>query len=97
MEVNYWIFLSTWFGALCAKLFALDYPVFKSLRNFLEQILGKRHKRLCLVLDIIISPILGAGLAYLLMEPSNIKSAVIVGLTWTSSITLFCNLYRNKP
>lgn len=77
MEVNYWIFLSTWFGALCAKLFALDYPVFKSFRNFLEQILGKRHKRLCLVLDIIISPILGAGLAYLLMGISPLQRKVL--------------------
>ena len=49
--------------------------------------------RWLMLIDILISPVLGALFIYFIMQPNNMKDAVLEGLTWSGT---FVALAKNK-
>lgn len=66
---------------------------FKGLQPMLKKVMPEMGERWVVLLDIIVSPILGALFIYFIMQPSNMKDAVLEGLTWSGT---FVALAKNK-
>ena len=47
-------------------------------------------------LDFILLPIIGAVLSMVLLEPSNLKSAIFAGLSWSGSLMALLNNKKSK-
>ena len=87
-------FFFTWIGALCGHILSLYSLDFKGTKPFLEKIIPKKSETLYIRIDFLILPIIGALLAYILLEPTNIKASIFSGLSWSG--TLSALLRKNK-
>jgi hypothetical protein len=58
---------------------------FVGTKPFWEKIIPGKQESTYHFIDFIVLPIIGCFLAVTLLEPNNIKSAVIAGLTWSGS------------
>jgi len=88
----YWsILVVTYFGALCGHVLSLYSPKFKGLTPFLEKFLPGKSATIYFRLDFFILPIIGTFLAFNLLEPANIKTALFAGMTWSGSLLAILN------
>lgn len=92
-QINVTLLISVWFGAFCAMAFSVMSKGFKGLQPLLKKIFPKMGERWLILLEVLISPVLGSIFTYLIMEPSNMKDAVLEGLTWSGT---FVALAKNK-
>lgn len=89
-----WILCAlVWFGAFLAMAFSVTSKGFKGLQPMLKKVMPEMEERWVVLLDLIVSPIFGALFIYFIMQPSNIKDAVLEGLTWSGT---FVALSKNK-
>ncbi|MFB9842505.1 hypothetical protein [Mucilaginibacter ginsenosidivorans] len=87
------IFL-TWIGALCGHILSLYSHDFAGAKPFLEKIFPDHSNKFYDRLELIIVPVIGALLAFVLLDPTNLKSSIFAGLSWSG--TLSSLLKRNS-
>jgi hypothetical protein len=82
----------TWVGAMCGHILSLysnDFSSndFSGTRPFLEKILPNKSDTFYHRLDLVLLPIIGAILAFCLLDPNSAKSSIFAGLSWSGTIT----------
>lgn len=80
------LLLCTWLGALFGHILSLYDTSFHGCRSFVSRIIPNKKDVFYERIDLILLPIVGCLLAYLLLDPSNIKSATFAGLTWSGTL-----------
>lgn len=80
------LLICTWLGALCGHMLSLYDTAFKGTRSFVSRVIPGKKDVFYERLDMILLPIIGCILAFLLLDPSNIKSATFAGLTWSGAL-----------
>lgn len=84
----------TWLGAVCAHLLSLYSDDFKGTIPFVKKLLPKKSDTFYFRIDFLILPVIGALLAYVLLEPTSLKTSIFAGLSWSG--TLIAMLKRNN-
>ncbi len=80
------IFFQTWLGAICAHILSLYSSSFKGTIPFLKNLFPERSKLFYFRLDFLVLPIIGALLAYVLLDPVGLKSSIFAGLSWSGTL-----------
>ncbi|MDX8553275.1 hypothetical protein MK851_06490 [Tenacibaculum sp. 1B UA] len=88
------IFFKTWLGAICAHILSLYSEEFKGTIPFLKKIFPEKKPAFYFRLDFLVLPLIGALLAYVLLDPISLKSSIFAGLSWSG--TLIALLKRNN-
>lgn len=88
------IFFQTWLGAVCAHLLSLYSDDFKGTIPFVKKLLPNKSKTFYFRIDFIILPLIGALLAFVLLDPNSLKASIFAGLSWSG--TLIAMLKRNN-
>lgn len=88
------IFLQTWLGAVCAHLLSLYSDDFKGVIPFVKKIWPNKSDTFYCRIDFLILPLIGALLAYVLLDPASLKSSIFAGLSWSG--TLIAMLKRSN-
>lgn len=88
------IFFQTWLGAVCAHLLSLYSDDFKGTIPFVKKLLPDKFETIYFRIDFIILPVIGALLAYVLLDPTSLKASIFAGLSWSG--TLIAMLKRNN-
>lgn len=90
-SMDFSLLLQIWFGAFCAMAYSVTAKDFKGLRPLLIKIFPRMSIRWLTTLEIMITPIVGALFTYFVMQPNNMKDAVLEGLTWSGTFVAFAN------
>jgi hypothetical protein len=77
----------TWIGALCGHILSLYSKDFRGTKPFLEKLLPNKSETVYFRIDFLILPIIGSLLAFILLEPTGLKSSVFAGLSWSGALT----------
>lgn len=77
----------TYIGALCGHILSLYSEDFKGAVPFLEKIFPNKSQKFYSRIDFLLLPAIGALLAYVLLDPSNLKSSIFAGLSWSGTLT----------
>ncbi len=88
------IFFQTWLGAVCAHLLSLYSDDFKGTIPFVKKLMPNKSETFYFRIDFIILPLIGALLAYVLLDPTSLKASIFAGLSWSG--TLIAMLKRNN-
>ena len=80
------LLLCTWLGALFGHMLSLYDTSFNGCRSFLSRVIPEKKDVYYDRLELILLPVIGCVLAYLLLDPSNMKSATFAGLTWSGTL-----------
>lgn len=89
LENNIWLVI--WFGALLTHWFSGGKGSNRA-RSYLKKLLPDRKKNLYYILDLIISPVLGAFFAFLTIGPTELTAAIISGATWHLALNRFIDI-----
>lgn len=84
-------YVLAWFGAICGHILSLYSDDFKGCQPFLKKMFPAKKDTFYVRLDFLILPIIGAMLSMVLLEPSNLKSAIFAGLSWSGSLMALLN------
>lgn len=76
----------SWFGAICGHILSLYSDDFKGSQPFLKKMFPNKKETFYVRIDFILLPIIGAVLSMVLLEPTNIKSALFAGLSWSGAL-----------
>ena len=79
----------TWIGAICGHVLSVYAKDFEGTIPFLKQIFPIKKKAFYARLNFLLLPIIGTLLAMIILEPTNLKSCIGAGLSWSGSINLF--------
>lgn len=85
------IYLLSWFGAICGHMLSLYSNEFKGCQPFLRKMFPNKKDTFYVRIDFILLPIIGTVLSITLLEPTNIKSAVFAGLSWSGTLVALLN------
>lgn len=88
-QIDYTVLLQIWFGAFCAMAYSVTAKEFKGLQPLLIKIFPKMSNRWLAFIEILITPVVGALFIYCIMQPNNMKDAVLEGLTWSGTFVAF--------
>lgn len=88
------LLLCTWMGAMFGHMLSLYDTSFKGCKSFLSRVIPGKRDVFYDRLELFLLPIIGCILAYLLLDPSNMRSATFSGLTWSGSLVAL--LKRNS-
>lgn len=80
------VFFETWLGAICAHILSLYSSTFKGTIPFVKSIFPDKSATFYSRLDFVILPVIGTLLAYVLLEPDNLKSSIFAGLSWSGTL-----------
>lgn len=86
----------TWLGALFGHMLSLYDTSFKGCRSFLSRVVPERKDVFYDRLELLLLPAIGSVLAYLLLDPTNIKSATFAGLTWSGTLIALLKRSNSK-
>jgi hypothetical protein len=81
-------------GAICAHILSLYSDEFKGTIPFLKKMFPKRSSTFYFRLDFLVLPLIGALLAFVLLDPISLKSSIFAGLSWSG--TLIALLKKNN-
>ncbi len=90
------VFFKTWLGALCAHILSLYSEEFKGTIPFLKKIFPNKSKTFYFRLDFLVLPLIGALLAYVLLDPISLKSSIFAGLSWSGTLIAVLKKSDNK-
>ncbi|HLO74627.1 hypothetical protein B0I03_101559 [Flavobacterium aquaticum] len=93
-EINEIILFQTWLGALCTHLLSLYSDDFNGTIPFIKKLIPNKSEAFYFRIDFVILPVIGALLAYVLLEPSSLKSSIFAGISWSG--TLIAILRKNN-
>lgn len=79
-------YFQTWLGSVCGHVLSLYSDEFKGSKPFLEKMFPNQSDTFYFRLDFLILPLIGSLLACVLLEPSNIKTCIFSGLSWSGTI-----------
>lgn len=80
------ILLQTWIGALCTHLLSLYNDDFKGTIPFIKKLIPSKSEAFYIRVDFFILPIIGALLAYVLLDPTSLKSSIFAGISWSGTL-----------
>ena len=80
------IFFKTWLGAICAHILSLYSTEFKGTIPFLKKMFPDKSSTFYFRLDFLVLPLIGALLAYVLLDPVSLKSSIFAGLSWSGTL-----------
>lgn len=87
-------FFRIWIGAICAHILSLYSQEFKGTIPFLKQMFPNKSDTFYFRLDFLVLPLIGTLMAFVLLEPTSLKSSIFAGLSWSG--TLIALLKRNS-
>lgn len=87
-------FFQTWIGSICGHILSLYSEDFKGTKPFLQKMFPNKTDTFYFRFDFLILPIIGSLLAFVLLDPINIKTSIFAGLSWSG--TLIALLKKNK-
>ena len=90
------IFFQTWLGAICAHILSLYSDGFKGTVPFLRKFFPEKNDTFYFRLDFLILPLIGALLAYILLDPTNLKSSIFAGLSWSGTLIALLKRSNNQ-
>ena len=79
-------YLFTWVGAVCAHILSLYSDNFNGTMVFLKRMFPNRSETFYFRIDFVILPLIGTFLAIFLLEPTDIKTAIFAGLSWSGAL-----------
>jgi hypothetical protein len=79
-------FFKTWMGAICAHILSLYSDEFKGTIPFLQKIFPNKSTTFYFRLDFVVLPLIGALLAFVLLDPVSLKSSIFAGLSWSGTL-----------
>ena len=82
------ILLLTWLGAVMGHILSLYDREFMGTTSFMKRVLPGKKDSFYERVDFIMLPFIGCLLAFFLLDPSNIKSAIFSGLTWSGTLLI---------
>lgn len=91
VQMDFTLLFQIWFGALCAMAYSVTAKGFKGLQPLLIKLFPQMSSRWLVLLEILITPVVGALFTYCIMQPNNMKDAVLEGLTWSGTFVAFAN------
>jgi hypothetical protein len=80
------LMLFAWLGAMIGHILSIYDKEFKGIHFIINKLLPQRKEIFYDRIDFILLPIIGCILAYILIEPSNYKTAFFAGLTWSGTL-----------
>ena len=86
----------TWIGAICGHILSVYAKDFEGNIPFLKQIFPNKKKAFYARLNFLLLPLIGTLLAMIILEPTNLKSCIGAGLSWSGSINLFLKKTQEK-
>lgn len=89
-------FFLAWFGAISGHLLSLYSKDFQGTQPFLRKMFPDKQESFYVRADFILLPIIGTVLSITLLEPTNMKSAVFAGLSWSGSLVALLNDKKEK-
>ena len=75
------LFVVTFIGAFITEMLSL-YADTEGIKPFLRRIKPDKNKQWYIVANAIFLPVIGTILAFIILEPDNVKSSLCAGLTW---------------
>ncbi|HCW08855.1 MAG TPA: hypothetical protein DGG95_15980 [Cytophagales bacterium] len=90
------VFFKTWLGAICAHILSLYSEEFKGTIPFFKQMFPKRSPVFYFRLDFLVLPLIGALLAFVLLDPVSLKSSIFAGLSWSGTLIALLKKSNNK-
>jgi hypothetical protein len=78
-------FLTTLAGACISQLLSL-HKDFEGCQPFLKKAFPKKSKRWYFISNALLLPIIGTVLAFIILEPDNVKASLCAGLTWCGTL-----------
>lgn len=89
MDNNITCIITLMSGAFICQFLSLNSPKIQGIIPFLERFFPGRKKIWYYRINTVIFPLLGTFLAYILIEPSDLKSSLLTGITWCGSLQSF--------
>ena len=78
-------FLTTLAGATISQLLSLHKDL-EGCQPFLKKAFPKKSKRWYFICNALLLPLIGTILAFIILEPDNVKSSLCAGLTWCGTL-----------
>jgi len=85
-DFNEIILFQIWLGTICTHLLSLYDVDFKGTIPFLKKLIPSKSEAFYFRIDFVILPIIGALLAYVLLEPTSLKSSFFAGISWSGAL-----------
>lgn len=81
------IYLVIYLGAITIHLFHQYKGPFTGTQKRIKELFPTLKEFRYIQIDFIITPIIGTLLAYILFQPTDLKTALLTGLTWQQALT----------
>jgi len=79
------MFVMTLVGAIISQLLSL-YKELDGCAPFLKKAFPKKTARWYFVANSLLLPLVGTTLAFIILEPDNVKTCFLAGLTWCTTL-----------
>lgn len=79
------LFLTTLAGASISQLLSLHKEL-EGCQPFLKKAFPKKSRRWYFVSNTLLLPMIGTILAFIILEPDNVKASLCAGLTWCGTL-----------
>lgn len=76
-------------GAFVGQLLSLNSQKIKGIIPFLKSWFPGKTEKWYYRVNFVFFPLIGTFLAYILIEPSDLKSSLLTGITWCGSLQSF--------
>jgi len=90
------VFFKTWIGAVCAHILSLYSEEFKGTIPFLSKMFPNRSETFYFRMDFLVLPLIGALLAFVLLDPISLKSSIFAGLSWSGTLIALLKRSNNQ-
>ena len=81
------IYIVIYLGAIAVHLFHLYKGSFAGSQKRLKELFPRWKEETFFRIDFIITPVIGALLAYFLFQPTDLRTAILNGITWQIALT----------
>jgi hypothetical protein len=88
--------LVSWYGAICGHILSLYSEGFAGCQPFLRKIFPNKTDAFYVRVDFLLLPFIGTLLSIVLLEPDDVKSALVSGLSWSGALMALLNNKNNK-
>lgn len=85
-HVRLTLLLFSWIGALIGHMLSIYDKDFKGIHFIMARLFPNKKEVFYDRMDFILLPLIGCVLAFILIEPSNFKTAFFSGLTWSGTL-----------
>ena len=90
-------YVQTWLGALSCHMLSLYNKGFTGTTQFLKGIIPNKSQSFYSRWDAVILPLIGALVAFSLLDPTSLKQAMWDGISWSISLIAFVKKTNNTP